>query len=89
MEADEKRREIAQRDGSRRRKLRRTRCSREKKRDRVRGSQTGFKSKWVVTVCLVGQRLPWVRIRPDAGNLRCNAGKTLQPVFGTHNLCVF
>ena len=72
MEADEKRRGTAQRDGSRRRKLRRTRCSREKKRDTVRGSQTGFKSTWVVTVCLAGQRLPRVGIGPDAGNLRCN-----------------
>lgn len=40
-------------------------------------SQTLLKRKWAVTVCLGGQRLPWVRVRANAGNLGPNAGKTL------------
>ena len=39
-----------------------------------------LKSKWVVTVCLGGQRLPWVRVRFDSG-------KTLQLLFNTNRLC--
>ena len=57
----------------------------ERKRE-IGRSQTGFKSKWVVTVCLGGQKLPWVRVRSDAGNLGCNAGKTIQTLCDTNTL---
>lgn len=57
----------------------------ERKRE-IGISQTGFKAKWLVTVCLGGQRLPWVRVRSDAGNLERNAAKTLQPLFDTNSL---
>lgn len=49
-----KRRKIVRRDGSRRRILRRTESNGEKEI----GSHTEFKVKWVVTVCLGGQRPP-------------------------------
>lgn len=51
------------------------------------GSHTEFKVKWVVTVCLGGQRPLWVRVRPDAGNMGCNAWKTLQLLINPFSPC--
>lgn len=40
-----------------------------------RRSHTGFQLKWLVTVYLSGQRLPWVRVRSDAWILDVELGK--------------
>lgn len=51
------------------------------------GSHAEFKVKWVVTVCLGGQKLLWVSVRYDAGNMGCNAWKTLQLLINCFSVC--
>lgn len=73
MEADEKRRKIVKKDGSRRINKRRALCDRGKKTDNWVGrSQTGFESKWVVTVYLLFKgcsKAPMGQGQMYAGNL--------------------
>lgn len=67
MEAKEKRRKIVKRDGSGKGEARRTCCHGEKRE--IERSQAGFKSKWVITVYLGGQRLHSAGVRCDSGNV--------------------
>lgn len=51
------------------------------------GSHAEFKVKWVVTVCLGGQKPLWVSVRSDAGNMGCEAWKTRQVLINRFSVC--